>query len=106
MNPELLIQSRLMKDYACKKSVRFAITDQNAAKTYLQTSFVYTLVLKSAKPNSSAFAKTCRESGLEVAEKLLKDALRIEADLQIKKRNISTAKTDFGKNCLKISKSR
>lgn len=81
-----ILKSKVTKDQTTKRFIRFAIVDQDRKERY-PANFVCILPqhMSSSGSDSSIFAKTFREKHIEMAKKLLNDALRIETDPQIKK---------------------
>lgn len=87
MNLQLCIfKSKVTKDQTPKRFVRFAIVDQDRKAPY-PANFVCILPqhMSSSGSDSSIFAKTFRGKHIEMAQKLLADALQKETDPQIKK---------------------
>jgi hypothetical protein len=87
MNPQLcILKIKPTKDYAAKKIIRFAIVDQDRDKVY-PANFVCILPqhMSVANVDSSVFSKTFKEKRIEVAKKLLTDALQKENDPKVKK---------------------
>jgi hypothetical protein len=87
MDPQLFIlRGKTTKDYTPKKIIRFAIVDQDENKRY-PANFICILPqhMNSATADSSVFAKTFKEKRLDLAKKLLTDALEKEDDPKVKK---------------------
>lgn len=87
MNPQLCImKGKIPKDYVNKKYVHFAVVDQDKTSAY-PANFICILPqhMSSVTADSSVFAKIFKEARIDVAKKLLKDALQTEEDPQVKK---------------------
>jgi hypothetical protein len=73
------------KDYSQRRSIRFAVVDSDINKTY-PSNFICMLPqhVSMADDSSSVFARTFKETRLELAKKLLSSALEQEDDSEIK----------------------
>ena len=87
MNPRLFVlRVKLKRDALTKKNVRFAIIDQDKPKKYPEN-FVCILPqhMNTANVDSSVFGKTFKDKKMDLAKRLLTDALKTEADPKIKR---------------------
>jgi hypothetical protein len=86
MNPQLYIMKiKTAKDYSSKRAIRFAVVDAETSKTY-PANFICMLPqhISLGTEDSSVFAKMFGEKRMDLAKKLLQDALETEEDLVIK----------------------
>jgi predicted negative regulator of RcsB-dependent stress response len=87
MNPQLLIlKGKTIKDNSVKKSMHFAIIDQDVEASY-PANFICVLPqhMNAASAELSLFARIFRENRLEVAQRLLNEALSTEEDPAVRK---------------------
>jgi len=87
MNPQLyIVKNRNSRDYSFRRSIRFAIIDLDTRKSY-PSNFICMLPqhVNMNSEDTSVFAKMFGETRLELAKKLLNDALEIENDMEIRK---------------------
>jgi hypothetical protein len=87
MNPQLyIVKNRTSRDYSARRSIRFAIIDSDTRKSY-PSNFICMLPqhVNLNSEDTSVFAKTFGVARLELAKKLLTDALEIENDAEIRK---------------------
>jgi hypothetical protein len=86
MNPQLCIFKEKPTKEFNQRRVRFAIIDQDQTKSY-PANFICILPqhMTAATADSSVFAKTFKDKRLDLAKKLLTNALQTESDPQIKK---------------------
>jgi len=86
MNPKLYIFKRDdVRDYSMRNHIHFAVVDMDRSKEY-PLNFVCVLPQQMSVmvKQSSAFAKIFGESSLQMAKKLLTEALEMEDDSEIK----------------------
>jgi hypothetical protein len=87
MHPQLLIlKGKPQKDCALKRIMHFAIVDQDVSASY-PANFVCVLPqhMNTASAELSLFAKIFQENRIEVARRLLNEALSTEADPAVRK---------------------
>ncbi len=87
MKPQLLIlKGKTTKEYAVKTAIHFAVVDQDVNANY-PANFVCVLPqhMNVASAELSVFAKTFRENHIELARRLLTNALKGEGDPQVQK---------------------
>jgi predicted alternative tryptophan synthase beta-subunit len=87
MNPQLfIVKNRNSRDYTLRKSIRFAIIDSDTHKGY-PSNFICMLPqhVNMNSEDTSVFAKTFGECRLDLAKKLLTEALQTENDMEIRK---------------------
>jgi hypothetical protein len=86
MNPRLyILRTGNSRDYSDRKNIHFTVVDKDITKDY-PSNFVCVLPqhMSPAIDDSSIFAKTFKETKLELAKKLLNQALKTEDDSEIK----------------------
>ena len=86
MNPRLYIMKiKSAKDYSARRAIRFAVVDSDIAKTY-PSNFICMLPqhVSVADDDSSVFARTFKDTRVELAKQLLNTALETEDDTEIK----------------------
>lgn len=87
MNPQLfIVKSKNTRDYSLRRSIRFAIVDSDASKTY-PSNFICMLPhhVSTNSENTSVFARTFGDARVEIAKKLLTEALETESDAEVKR---------------------
>jgi len=87
MHPQLCIfRGKSPKYFFDKQSVHFAVIDQDKTEVY-PANFICILPqhMSLIALDSSIFSRIFKERRIEMAKKLLKDALQTESDPQIKK---------------------
>lgn len=87
MNPQLyIVKSKGSRDYSLRRAIRFAIVDSDTAKTY-PSNFICMLPqhVNMSSEDTSVFAKIFGEARLELAKKLLNEALEMENDEEIRR---------------------
>jgi hypothetical protein len=86
MKPKLYIMKmRNARDYYDRKSIHFTVIDQDTKRKY-PSNFICVLPqrISSRTGQTSIFAKTFGDQQMEIAEKLLTQALKTEKDTEIK----------------------
>jgi hypothetical protein len=86
MNPRLYIMKlKNAKDYSSRRAIRFAVVDSDIEKTY-PSNFICMLPqhVSVADEDSSVFARTFKDTRVELAKQLLTSALESEDDSDVK----------------------
>ncbi|MCW4009310.1 MAG: hypothetical protein NWF05_01650 [Candidatus Bathyarchaeota archaeon] len=87
MNPRLfVVKGKHKKDLPTRNTVRFAIIDQDKPRKYPEN-FVCILPqhMNAANVDASIFGKTFKDKRMDLAKRLLTDALATEEDPRIRK---------------------